>query len=276
MTRLAITGNTTPNWSMEEDIRDYLAAGVQGIGVWWHKLHACGIERAIDLLQDADMSVSSLNYAGVFALEDRSVQPALIPGLEQAVELAARLGAATLSVMPGPKGEYTRREAIQKVKEGLAYMASLAEKYDVKLALEPHHPMYTDTVAVVNMLPQALEIVEEVGSDHVGILLDVYHVWWHVDVLGHIAAAGKKIFNVHVNDWRDPTRDLMCDRAIMGEGVMPLRELISAIEATGYDGWYEVEVRSREPWALDHHGLVRRCVTAWDDLCVCNHKQEHK
>ena len=41
------------------------------------------------------------------------------------------------------------------------------------------------------------------------------------------------------------------DRRLLGEGVIPLREIVSAIEATGYRGYYDVEIMSEQVWAMD-------------------------
>jgi sugar phosphate isomerase/epimerase len=210
------------------------------------------------------LAVSSLNYAGCFALDDPSVQPALIGDMRQAVELAAQLGAATLSVMPGPLGSLSRPEAWRRMCHGLEQILPLAEAHRVRLALEPHHPMYTDTMAVLNTLPKAVALVRELDSPWLGLLLDVYHTWWSYDVLDEYAEAADLIFNVHIDDWRHPMRDLVLDRALPGEGVMPLVELLRAIAATGYDGWYEIEVRSLDFEQSDPQVVVQRCVAAWE------------
>ena len=58
---------------------------------------------------------------------------------------------------------------------------------------------------------------------------DVYHVWWDPKLEQQIARAGKKrLLAYHICDWLVPTRDLLNDRGMMGDGVidLPLHSLL--------------------------------------------------
>ena len=52
----------------------------------------------------------------------------------------------------------------------------------------------------------------------------------------------------HVCDWLVPTRDVLLDRGMMGDGVIDLPALRSMVEAAGYDGLVEAEIFSAENW----------------------------
>ena len=120
------------------------------------------------------------------------------------------------------------------------------------IAIEPLHPMYAGDRACVNTLAQALDMAEQLGSD-VGVAIDAYHVWWDPDLETQIARAGKanRIFAYHVCDWLVPTRDLLLDRGMMGDGVIDIRRIRGQVEAAGYDGPIEVEIFSRDWWKHD-------------------------
>jgi sugar phosphate isomerase/epimerase len=45
-----------------------------------------------------------------------------------------------------------------------------------------------------------------------------------------------------------PTRDLLNDRGMMGDGVIDLRKIRTWIEAAGYSGFHEVEIFSELDW----------------------------
>ena len=68
-----------------------------------------------------------------------------------------------------------------------------------------------------------------------GVAVDVYHVWWDPKVLGQIArAAASGCIAFHVCDWLVPTRDMLNDRGMMGDGVIDIRPLRAAVEAAGF------------------------------------------
>jgi sugar phosphate isomerase/epimerase len=80
--------------------------------------------------------------------------------------------------------------------------------------------------------------------------LDVYHVWWDPALEREIARAGRagRLFAFHVCDWLVPTKDLLLDRGMPGDGVIDLRAIRRMVEATGYDGLIDVEIFSAQNW----------------------------
>ena len=63
-----------------------------------------------------------------------------------------------------------------------------------------------------------------------------------------IARAGKRILTYHVCDWLVPTKDLLLDRGMPGDGVIDLRSIRAMVEATGYNGLIDVEIFSAQNW----------------------------
>ena len=47
---------------------------------------------------------------------------------------------------------------------------------------------------------------------------------------------------------------------------MPLREILKAVDRTGYEGFYDVELFSEELWQGDYSQLLRDCKRAFADL----------
>jgi hypothetical protein len=61
-------------------------------------------------------------------------------------------------------------------------------------------------------------------SGALGVAVDVYHVWWDPNLAAQIARAGReRLLAYHICDWLVPTRDLLLDRGMMGDGVIELR-----------------------------------------------------
>ena len=115
------------------------------------------------------------------------------------------------------------------------------------LAIEPLHPMFAADRACLNTLAQANDLCDELG-DGLGIAVDAYHVWWDPDLEKEIARAKGRILGFHVCDWLVPTKDLLLDRGMMGDGVINLPKLRQMVEGAGYHGLIEVEIFSAENW----------------------------
>lgn len=261
--KLAMSEITTKNWTFEEDVRHYAALGFDAISVWRDKLAACGLERGIEILQEHQLPVANLLAVGGYTVKTKEEIEANITDTIEAIGIAERLGADCLLAALGfdaagwPSGLNGRTvaEAEERAVAALRRLAPVAQDHGVKLALECHHPMYID---YPNTIPEVMRLVERVDHPSVGLLLDVYHVWQEENLLDHIRQAGDRIFAVHLSDWRDPTRSLN-DRMVPGKGIIPWKPILQTIEATGYQGYYEIEIFSEDLWESDYVDLLRRC-----------------
>jgi len=135
------------------------------------------------------------------------------------------------------------------VADGLAAILPHARASKMPLAIEPLHPMYAGDRACVNTLRQALDLAGQLGPD-VGVAIDTYHVWWDPELEAQIARAGRerRIFGYHICDWLVPTRDMLLDRGMPGDGVIDLPRIRGWIEKAGYTGLTEVEIFSAADW----------------------------
>ena len=155
-------------------------------------------------------------------------------------------------------------EARRHVADGLAKLLPYAESNGVKLAIEPLHPMYAGDRSCVNRMAEARHLCEQLQSQWLGIACDVYHVWWDPDLKQEIALAGQQgtLFGFHVCDWRLPTRDLLNDRGLMGDGCIDIPTIRDWVESAGFDGLNEVEIFSTEKWQLDPGEYLQQIAVA--------------
>jgi sugar phosphate isomerase/epimerase len=251
MPRLSISEVTTRNWSFAEDVRNYAASGIEAIGVWRDKLDQYGTEDGIQLLANSPLRVANLVNAGYFLSMTRSQTRRAIEDVVEAIELARRLQTDTILIVTGDVGSFHRTvdQARDLVVSALRELAPVAGAAGVRLAVEPIHERYPG-YTFLHSIPDALEVIEAIGSPHVGLFFDTDHLWESKDLLRAIERAGPVIYGVHINDMPAlPGPGI--DRRLLGEGVIPLREILSAIEATGYRGYYDVEIMSEQVWAMD-------------------------
>ena len=144
-----------------------------------------------------------------------------------------------------------------------------AKAVGVPLAIEPLHPMYAADRACVNTLGQALDLCDALGEG-VGAAIDVYHVWWDSDLDAQIARAGAagQILAYHICDWLVPTRDLLLDRGMMGDGVIDLKRIHALVRQAGYGGLQEVEIFSAENWwKRPGDEVLQVCIERFNAVC---------
>ncbi|MFN6998246.1 MAG: sugar phosphate isomerase/epimerase family protein, partial [Aquincola tertiaricarbonis] len=151
-----------------------------------------------------------------------------------------------------------------EVRDGIAASLDYAKRVGMPLAIEPLHPMQAAERACINTLEQALDLCDELDPDRsgaLGVALDAYHVWWDPKLQQQIERAGlQRLLAYHVCDWLVPTRDLLNDRGMMGDGVIELKALRAAVEAAGYRGFAEVEIFSEHWWQQPGERVLDTCI----------------
>ncbi|WP_322895616.1 MULTISPECIES: sugar phosphate isomerase/epimerase family protein [unclassified Yoonia] len=243
------TATLREQWDLAQCIEGCARHGIAGISPWRDKLHDMGVDHAARAIRDAGLRVSGLCRGGWFT-ESGAVDQAVIDDNCRAVDEAATIGADCLVMVVGglPKGSKDLPRAWDLVEEGLSRTLDYARKAGVKIAIEPLHPMYAADRACVNTMAHALDICDRLG-DGIGCAVDVYHVWWDPTLPAQIERAGPdRLMAFHICDWLVPTRDLLTDRGMMGDGVIDIPYLRGLVTAQGFTGLNEVEIFSDRDW----------------------------
>jgi sugar phosphate isomerase/epimerase len=261
--RLAIHTATTKPWNLEQAIAGYTRAGVPGITVWRDALEPYGVKEAAKMLKDSGLKVVSLCRGGFFVASSAADREKARAENRKAIDEAAEIGAPHVVLVCGASPDVDLPMARQQILDGIHAVEPHAKAAGVKLAIEPLHPMYADTRSAINTLEQANNLVLALDSEWIGVCVDVYHCWWDPFFRAEIQRAGKSILAFHVSDWRVPTRDLLNDRGMMGEGCIDLREIRGWVEKVGFHGMIEVEIFSNQYWEWDMDRLVDRIKRAW-------------
>lgn len=263
LSRLCIHTMTTKPWSLREAIDAYTAAGVFGITVWRNHIEPLGAEESARMLRDSGLQVVSLCRGGFFPATSAAAREEARNENRRIIDEAATIGAPLVVLVCGAVPGIPLPEARQHILDGISAVLPHAEAAGVKLAIEPLHPMYADCRSAINTLEQANNMAMALGYHMVGVTVDVYHTWWDPNLKAEIERAGHSIFSFHVSDWRTPTRDLLNDRGMMGEGCINLREIRAWVEKAGFSGPIEVEIFSDEFWSQDQAQLLRRITNAY-------------
>jgi sugar phosphate isomerase/epimerase len=246
---LAINSATVKSWSLQQLVDGCARLGIGGIAPWRDIVQAVGADKAGRMIRDAGLTVTCYCRAGLFPAADDAGRRAALDDNRRAVDEAAAIGARSIVLIAGglPKGSKDLAGAHQQVHDGLAALLPYARERGIPLAIEPLHPMYAADRACVNTLAHANDLCDRLGEG-TGVVVDVYHVWWDPDLAAQIKRAGKRILTYHVCDWLVPTRDLLLDRGMPGDGAIDLKSIRAMVEAAGYGDLIDVEIFSAENW----------------------------
>lgn len=258
-------------WSFAQMVDGCLKHGITAIAPWRDQVAAAGLDEAARIVAANGLRVTGLCRGGMFPAVDAAGRQAAIDDNLFAIDEAAALGADCLVLVVGglPGASKDIAGARQMVIEGIGAVLPAARAAGIPLAIEPLHPMYAADRACVNTIDQALDLCVALGQG-VGVALDVYHVWWDPNLATAIARAGDMglILAHHICDWLVPTRDLLLDRGMMGDGVIDLPAIRAMIEAAGYSGPQEVEIFSAETWwKRPGDEVLRTCVERFAAVC---------
>jgi D-psicose/D-tagatose/L-ribulose 3-epimerase len=134
----------------------------------------------------------------------------------------------------------------ERAAESLREVADYAADHSVRLAIEPLNRFETD---LINTTEQALELVDLIGADNVGLLIDTFHMNIEEKDLGEaVRLAGPRLFHVQVSE---------NDRGTPGTGHIPWAGFFSALEDIQYSG--QIVVESFLPTVRE----IARAVSLW-------------
>ena len=256
------TATVKVQWPLDRIIEECARREIRLIAPWRDQIAAIGLERTAALLRTHEIGLSGLCRGGFFTGATALARQAALDDNRRAIDEARTLNASCLVLVVGAlPGALDGRahyhdiaRARSEVRDGIAAALDYARQIGLPLAIEPLHPMQAADRACINTLEQALDLCDELDphlTGMLGVAVDVYHTWWDPKLLPQIARAGKaRLLAFHVCDWRLPTRDLLNDRAMMGDGIIEIRKIRASIEAAGYDGPIEVEIFSAQDWWL--------------------------
>jgi hydroxypyruvate isomerase len=158
----------------------------------------------------------------------------------EAVELAVAVGAPSLNLLVGRAlaGVPTSRQRAAII-SALRSFAPLAGARGLRILLEPVNAIEHPGFLAPN--PDAVvELIEAAGDDHLGLLLDLYHLARAGgDPARAIERHGERVGHVQVSDWPG--------RGAPGTGELPIWELLERLRECGYDGAVGLEYEAPAP-----------------------------
>ena len=190
-------------------------------------------------LQQLGLEVPCLSTGCCLKFADQ--REAIVEEITAHVDLAEKLNTPYIRILadltPEPQGEVDDNAVADLLKE----IADIAEKKNVMLLVETNG-VYSDTKRLKKLL-------DSVDSKAVGALWDMHHPYRYMGESGQttVENLGNYIKFIHVKDSAIENGKLVYK--LMGEGDMPLHEMLSALQKIGYDGYISLEWVKR--WSKD-------------------------
>ena len=241
MPTLSMNEVTTYRWPFEDDVRRYVEAGYEGIGVWRPKLSDYGEEQAVDLIAESGLRVTNLSWAGGFTGScGRTPEESVHDGM-QAIRLAAALGAECLVLYPGGRNNHIYRQAERLLRGALDELLDFATDMEVTLAIEPMHPACAVDWTFLTDIESTIALIEDYATPRLKLVFDTYHFGHDRAVLANLGEIVPYVGIVHLGD-RATAHASDQDRRKLGEGNLHLAELIRGLMEAGYTGDFDVEL----------------------------------
>ena len=270
------TATVRKQWRLDRIIEECAKREIRAISPWRDQVAAVGIDKIEQALRATGIRLSGYCRGGFFPAADAAGLKAALDDNRRAIDEARQLEAPCLvlvvgslpGALTGSPAYHDIARARNEVRDGIAASLEYARQVGMPLAIEPLHPMQAAERACINTLEQALDLCDELDPGQTGMLgvaADLYHIWWDPKLQSQIERAGaKRLLAYHVCDWLTPTRDLLNDRGMMGDGVIELKKCRQWMEHAGYQGFAEVEIFSEHWWSQPGEVVL--------DTCIARHK----
>ncbi len=182
-----------------------------------------------------------------------------LPALAEGAALAGALGATRCCTWMLPATDHDPEVWTDTVAGRFQKVADIFAPHGIRLGLEwvgPHHLRVGGINATgknrwVETLPDTLELIEKIGRENVGLLVDSYHLYTTGATEAELAAlTDSQIVHVHINDAKKgvgPAGARDGERVLPGAGEIDLTAFLRGLRATGYTGFISCEVLAPAP-----------------------------
>jgi sugar phosphate isomerase/epimerase len=260
--KISISQLTTYPATLEADLEAYAAAGFRAVELSLEKAERFLVGRSLDGLAEL-LDQHKLTASGAIGLAPSGPALLLSSGqsrdnylrsLRSQLELCSVLGIGVLGIGADASRWATPEPWHTAAIRNLSAAADMAAEHNVRLAIEfmsldaPIGPFVLDSLGAT------LNLIEAADDPRLGLSIDFFHHYRARGTALELASlSAAQIANVHVTDVKagSPASLGDGDRVLPGEGAAPIAAYRDAIVATGYDGYWTLELLNADLWRLD-------------------------
>lgn len=221
--RLSVNSISSMHQPLTEDMSMWAELGVSQVGLTSRKLAGEGWDRSAQLVREAGLEVANVATEGT--------------ALAESLRFSAEVGCPTAYFCTGPATSRAWEGAVDSFCESIASHVATAGRSGVRLAVEPTNPLRAHRSFVFSFR-DALDLAYAAG---IGVVLDIYVSWCERGLEQMIRDNVDAIALVQISDYVLGTLDTP-NRAVPGDGDVPLSLLISEVLEAGYEGPFDLEI----------------------------------
>jgi sugar phosphate isomerase/epimerase len=210
--------------------------GARAISPGIHDVGEIGVAKTARFIRDAGLEVATLTHMA-FGFAMPNITAEARARLHRTIGVAAEIGAQCVIMTTGGRGTLSWADAAQAFAEAIAPCAEEARAAGILIGIEGTSHLYAD-VSIAHRLTDTVRLARMAG---ISVMIDTFACWFDSDIEEAIAEAGPLTALVQVSDYVYGDRGLPC-RAVPGDGDSGLGHIIPAIAATGFSGYYDLEV----------------------------------
>jgi len=260
------------NYPLQEAIGRLHQYGYQGIEVWGGRPHLYRhdldgqLDEIVALLDRFEMVVpnfipAQFRYPSILCSLNETIRRDSVQYIQDAVDNALRLRAPSVSLCPGMTlfGEDLGRGWGQ-LRQSIVELLDYTEGTGLVLLLEPAHKAESTLILTV---ADGLRMIEEVGSERLGILLDTGHANVNGENLAKVFASLRDVpFHVHIDDNHGDSDAHL----IPGDGKIDFAPFARALQRVNYQGFVSAELGFQ--YTLDPDRAVEKTSAALSEMFV--------
>ena len=225
---------------LEANVAKMAALGYDGVELAIRDPACLDNEELTGMLRKQKLAVPAIGTGQAYVEDglsftdaDETIRAKAVARIKAQVELGAQWGSKVIIGLIRGKNcnEVDSEQTLDWLVEALRQCASFAQRHSVKLALEPINRYETD---LINTVSEGLKLLENVGGDNLGLLLDTFHMnIEEASIEDSIRLAGDRIFHFHVAD---------SNRWYPGAGHIDFGRVVEALREIGYAGYLSAEI----------------------------------
>ena len=259
--RLSVSAVSSWDWTFDEDLRYWERTGIDHVGLSFRKLEDAGLGPATRRIRDAGLRVSDIVELGWWSLDEPATWAPQRDRLFAALDVAVATGAPALVLTSGPAGRLGWDDALGALDAALAPVRERAAEGGVGLALEHTGALRLD-LSFVTTLGDGVDAARAL---EVGVCVEVNSCFAERGLDETLRGASDLLRHVQVSDFVIGSH-CTPDRAVPGDGDIPLGPILALLDAAGYRGRFELEFVGPRIQDEGYESAIRRAVAYLDEL----------
>jgi sugar phosphate isomerase/epimerase len=259
---LSVSAVSSWRWSFDEDLACWAEVGVDHVGVSFRKLEEVGLDVATERVRAAGLRVSNIVELGWWDLAVPATWPLQQGRLTDAVAVASELGAC-LVLTTGPALGLEWDAAAARFAEALTPVRAAADVHGVPITVEHTGAMRLD-LSFVTTFADGVDLARQTG---IGVCMEMNSCFAERGLHASIGASADVLGHVQVSDF---VVGSLCtpDRAVPGDGDVPIARILDSLLVAGYRGSFELEMVGPRIEEEGYASAITRGVAVLDELLV--------